>query len=96
MAARSSPSGIARDASVAAPRARLAFQLGRTASIAKATAIGTQPPLSIFTTFAAKKARSIASIGTQTASARPTPQLRRAYTKKSTVVMAIVPVTAMP
>jgi hypothetical protein len=63
-----------------------------------ATTIGNQPPSGIFATLAPKKPRSTTSSGTDTASTRPSGQSQRLCTKApiSTVVTAIVPVTAMP
>ena len=62
------------------------------------TTIGNQPPWGILATLAAKKARSISRIGTVTVSARRRLHNHRSTSTrwKSSVVIAIVVVTAMP
>ena len=61
-------------------------------------ASGNQPPSTIFTMFALKKPRSTSRNAPNSATHRTKFQchILRATTKASTVVIAIVPVTAMP
>ena len=62
-----------------------------------ATTTGNQPPSAIFNRLALKKVRSMMpkAAKTGTATARLQPPLRM-YRKASPVVMAIMPLTAMP
>ena len=74
------------------------FQVDISTNTPRPNASGNQPPSTIFTTFALKKPTSTSrnAPNSATHAGRLQRQIRRATTNASTVVIAIVPVTAIP
>ena len=91
-------SPIASCPSLSCSTSRPRFQVVSTAKTARPKASGNQPPAKILSELAEKNARSISTKGRtqQSASAGFHPHWSRATTKTSTLVMSMVPVTAMP
>ncbi len=90
--------GSAASWSMLASAARPRFQVVIQVKTAAPTAMGNQPPSEIFTTLAEKKDRSTVRNSKVSAQARPAGHRHtsRATRCRRTVVIVMVPVTAMP